>query len=146
MPCLQVDGNDPLAMHVAVTEAIERARKGEGPTLIEAVTYRLMMHTTADDPKKYRDEAEEKEAWTREPLIRFEKYLRGLGYWDDAKEEALAAENKQQVDDAVAEFEQPQDFPEDEPFRHVYGTEHDLIREQHAEFLAEVEKEAKNNG
>lgn len=144
MPCLQVDGNDPLAVHVAVTEAIERARKGEGPTLIEAVTYRLMMHTTADDPKKYRTEEEEKEAWTKEPLIRFDKYLRAKKYWDDAKEEALAAAVKKQVEEAVAEFESPQDFAEDEPFRHVYGTEHDNITEQHHEFLAEIRKEAEN--
>ena len=53
-----VDGNDPLAVHVAITEALERARTGGGPTLIEAVTYRLMMHTTSDDPKKYRTDDE----------------------------------------------------------------------------------------
>lgn len=143
MPSLQVDGNDPLAMHVAMTEALERARNGGGPTLIEAVTYRLMMHTTADDPTKYRTEEEEKEAWTKEPLIRFTKYLRDLGYWDDAKEEALAAEVKEKVDGAVAEFEAPHDFAEDVPFLHVYGTEHDNITEQHQEFLAELEKEGK---
>lgn len=145
VPCLQVDGNDPLAMHVAIEEALDRARRGEGPTLIEAVTYRLMMHTTADDPKKYRTEEEEKEAWAKEPLIRFTKYLRDKKHWDDAKEEKLAAEVKAQVDEAVAEFEKPQDFAEDAPFLHVYGTEHDNITEQHQEFLAEIE-EARNNG
>ena len=143
IPSLQVDGNDALAMHVAVTEAIERARRGEGPTLIEAVTYRLMMHTTADDPKKYRTEEEEKAAWAKEPLIRFDKYLRGLGYWDDAQDDALAAEVKAQVEAAVADFETPKEFAEDTPFLHVYGTEHDNITEQHAEFLAEIEKEGK---
>ena len=142
MPCLQVDGNDPLAVHVAVSEALARARKGEGPTLIEAVTYRLMMHTTADDPKKYRTEEEEKEAWTKEPLVRFPAYLRAKGYWDDAKEEALLAEVKKKVEETVAEFESPQEFAEDAPFLHVYGTEHDSITEQHQEFLAEIEKEA----
>jgi pyruvate dehydrogenase E1 component subunit alpha len=146
IPSLQVDGNDPLAMHVAVTEAIERARKGEGPTLIEAVTYRLMMHTTADDPTKYRTEEEEKAAWLKEPLVRFPAYLRTKGYWDDAQEEALRAEVKKKVEEAVKEFETPRAYAEDEPFRHVYGTEHDSIREQHEEFLAEVRKEAENNG
>ncbi|MBU8869555.1 MAG: pyruvate dehydrogenase (acetyl-transferring) E1 component subunit alpha [Gemmatimonadales bacterium] len=146
MPCLQVDGNDPLAMHLAVSEAIDRASKGEGPTLIEAVTYRLLMHTTADDPTKYRTEEEEKEAWTREPMIRFAAYLRAKGYWDDAKEEALLAEVKQKIEAAIKEFESPVQFAEDAPFLHVYGTEHDGIREQHEEFLAEARKEAGTNG
>ena len=142
MPCLQVDGNDPLAMHVAVTEALDRARKGEGPSLIEAVTYRLMMHTTADDPKKYRTEEEEKQAWEKEPLIRFNKYLQNKGYWDDAQEEALRGEVKAKVEEAVKEFESPKDWQQDEPFRHVFGTEHAGITEQHQDFLANVAREA----
>jgi len=142
IPCLQIDGNDPLAMHVAITEALDRARKGGGPTLIEAVTYRLMMHTTADDPKKYRTEEEEKRAWEKEPLLRFNKYLRDKGYWDDAKEEALRAEVKAQVEEAVKEFESPKDWKQDEPFKHVFGTEHPVITEQHRDFLANVKREA----
>jgi pyruvate dehydrogenase E1 component alpha subunit len=140
MPVLQVDGNDPLAMYVAVKEALDRARAGEGPTLIEAVTYRLMMHTTADDPTKYRSKDEEDQAWTREPLIRFRKYLEGRGCWDDKKEDAQLAELKAQIDEAVQEFEKPTGWTEDEPFKHVYGTEHDYIKEQHQEFLAELER------
>ena len=142
IPCLQIDGNDPLAMHVAITEALARARKGEGPTLIEAVTYRLMMHTTADDPKKYRTEEEEKCAWEKEPLIRFNKYLKDKGFWDDAKEEALLGEVKAKVEEAVKEFESPKDWQQDEPFKHVFGTEHPVIAEQHEEFLANVKREA----
>jgi len=136
VPCLQVDGNDPLAVHVAMSEALDRARRGDGPTVIEAVTYRLMMHTTADDPKKYRREDEEQSAWDREPLIRTRKYLTAKGWWDDARDEALSAELKAQVDAAVKEFEQPRDWAQDAPFLHVYGTEHDSIREQHEDFLA----------
>jgi pyruvate dehydrogenase E1 component alpha subunit len=142
IPCLQVDGNDPLAMHVAITEALGRARKGEGPTLIEAVTYRLMMHTTADDPSKYRSAEEEKIAWKKEPLIRFNKYLKDKGFWDDAKEETLRDEVKAKVEKAVKEFESPQDRKQDEPFKHVFGTEHQVITEQHADFLANVAREA----
>jgi len=142
IPCLQIDGNDPLAMHVAITEALDRARKGEGPTLIEAVTYRLMMHTTADDPKKYRTTEEEKSAWEKEPLLRFNKYLKDKGFWDDSKEEALRSELKAQVEEAVQEFESPKDWKQDEPFGHVFGTEHEVITEQHQEFLANVEREA----
>ncbi len=135
LPCVQVDGNDPLAVHVAITEALDRARKGEGPTVIEAVTYRLMMHTTADDPKKYRKEDEEQAAWAKEPLIRTRKYIEARGIWDEAKEEALRAELKAQVDAAVQEFETPNDWAVDAPFDHVYGTEHAGIREQREEFL-----------
>jgi pyruvate dehydrogenase E1 component alpha subunit len=127
---------------VAIREALVRARAGEGPSLIEAVTYRLMMHTTADDPKKYRTEDEEKCAWAREPLLRTRQYLQAKGYWDDAREEALLAEVKAQVEAAVQEFESPKDWAQDDPFRHVYGTEHAGLKAQHQDFLANVELEA----
>jgi len=142
MPCLQVDGNDPLAVHVAITEALDRARQGNGPTLIEAVTYRLMMHTTADDPTKYRTEEDEKCAWEKEPLLRIRKYLDDKGFWDDKKEEKLLAEVKEQVGKAVEEFETPKDWALDAPFDHVYGTTHPGIEEQRAHFLANLEREA----
>jgi pyruvate dehydrogenase E1 component alpha subunit len=141
IPCLQVDGNDPLAVTVAIEEALTRARTGGGPTLIEAVTYRLMMHTTADDPKKYRAEEEEKRAWEKEPLLRFRKYLDAKGIWDEKKEEKLRAEVKAQVEEAVQEFESPKDWAQDAPFAHVYGTEHDTITEQRADFLANAESD-----
>jgi TPP-dependent pyruvate/acetoin dehydrogenase alpha subunit len=80
---IQVDGNDILSVYAATQEAIEKARTGGGPTLIEAVTYRLAMHTTADDPKKYRKEEEVKEWEPRDPLLRFEQYLRKKKLLDD---------------------------------------------------------------
>ena len=143
MPVLQVDGNDPLAVHVAITEALDRARAGEGPSLIEAVTYRLMMHTTADDPKKYRTEEEEKCAWEKEPLIRFRKYLDAKDIWDDAREETLMEEVRAEVAKAVEDFESPKDWALDAPFAHVYGTEHDSIREQREDFRANLRAEEK---
>ncbi len=142
MPCIQVDGNDVLAVHEAVTEALERAYRGEGPTFIEAVTYRLMMHTTADDPRKYRPEEEEKLWWEKEPLIRFRKYLEDKGLWDETKEAALAEEIRQEVDTAVQRFESVTDYPLDEPFAHVYGESHPELERQHQEFLAELREEA----
>ncbi|MBK7190360.1 MAG: pyruvate dehydrogenase (acetyl-transferring) E1 component subunit alpha [bacterium] len=138
IPCLQVDGNDALAMWVAINEALDHARSGKGPYLIEAVTYRLMMHTTADDPKKYRDEAEEKCAWEKEPLIRFRAYLAARGIWDDERDAALTAELKEQVDQAVRTFETPTDWAQDTAFDHVYGTDHPHLHEQRAEFLANM--------
>src|SRR3990172_1583833 len=72
---IQVDGNDPLAVYVATKEAVDKAKKGGGPTLIEAVTYRLSVHTTADDPTKYRSDTEVKKWEKLDPIPRFQKYL-----------------------------------------------------------------------
>jgi len=145
MPGIQVDGNDILAAYSATKSALERAYAGEGPTLIEADTYRLTMHTTADDPKKYRTDEEVAEWLGREPLIRFRKYLENKGIWDEAKQAAMDEEIKQEIDEAVRKFEARTDFKPDAPFDHVFGTRHDSIEEQRQEFLALIEKEA-NNG
>lgn len=142
MPGIQVDGNDALAVYQATREALERAYAGEGPTLIEAMTYRLLMHTTADDPSKYRDEKEAEAWWQKEPLIRFRKYLMNKGFWDEAKDEALQKEIAAEVKAAVAEFEARQDYRLDAPFDHVFGTKHEVIEEQRREFLAQLAKEA----
>jgi 2-oxoisovalerate dehydrogenase E1 component alpha subunit len=87
-----------------VAEAIAAARSGKGPTVIEAVTYRLSDHTTADDATRYRKEHEVKDAWKSEPLLRFRAYLKSTGAWDDAREEALKAECAGLVDAAVEEY------------------------------------------
>jgi pyruvate dehydrogenase E1 component alpha subunit len=142
MPCIQVDGNDALACYAAVKEALDRARAGEGPTLIEAVTYRLMMHTTADDPTKYRSRDQEEEWWQREPLIRFRLYLEGKGLWDEDKENALREELRAEVDAAVKEFESTGPWPADRPFDHVFAESHPTIERQRREFLTALEEEA----
>ena len=141
MPGIQVDGNDALAMYKATRDALNRAKAGEGPTLIEAVTYRLLMHTTSDEPKRYRSEEEEKTWWQREPLIRFRRYLNKRGMWSDEKEAALREDVKKEVDLAVKEFESLHDFKPDAPFDHVFGTRHEVIEEQRQEFLATLTKE-----
>ncbi|MEA3252428.1 MAG: pyruvate dehydrogenase (acetyl-transferring) E1 component subunit alpha [Pseudomonadota bacterium] len=100
IPSLQVDGNDPLAVYVAVKEAAERARAGEGPTFIECVTYRLSVHTTADDPSKYRDE-EEVERWqARDPLPRLQGYLKKKRWLSDKQIDKLDEEVSEIVDNA----------------------------------------------
>jgi len=142
MPGIQVDGNDVLAMYEATREALERGRSGGGPTLIEAVTYRLMMHTTADDQYKYRSKEEEEVWWKRDPLVRFRKYLEEKGFWDDAAQASLDEELKARMDEQVAAFEAQTDFPPETPFDHVFGTRHDVIEEQKAAFLDELRKEA----
>ena len=137
VPGIQVDGNDALAVYRATREALERARAGGGPTLIEAVTYRLMMHTTADDPKKYRTEQEVQTWWKRDPLVRYRRYLEQKGLWDDARQQALDAEIKAEVDAAVERFESREAVALDAPFDHVYGTPHPEIEAQREAFWAE---------
>lgn len=104
IPGVQVDGNDVVAVRQAMEESLDRARSGEGPTLVEAVTYRLSDHTTADDASRYRDKEEVEQARLVEPLIRLRKYLADLGVWDESREEELLAECQQQVDAAVEEY------------------------------------------
>ena len=86
---LQVDGNDVIAMRQELGNAIEAARQGQGPRLIEALTYRLHDHTTADDARRYRDEAEVEQAWDRCPIKRLRELMVALGEWDETREQAL---------------------------------------------------------
>lgn len=105
MPAMQVDGNDLLAVYVAVGEAVERARAGGGPTFIECVTYRLIMHTTADDPTRYRS-AEEVQRWEkRDPLPRFERYLRDKGVLTEERIESLHSRVIEEIQAAVQRAE-----------------------------------------
>ncbi len=135
IPGLQVDGNDVLATYAATKEALARAYAGEGPTMIEALTYRLMMHTTADDPRRYRNEDEEKAAWEKDPSPRSRKYIERKGIWDAKKQAAFEEEIKGEVDATVKEFESRKDFQPEILFDHVFGTKHAEIEEQRAQFL-----------
>ena len=104
IPGVQVDGNDVFAVRQVVGEALETARRGAGPTLIEALTYRLSDHTTADDASRYRPDQEVEDAWALEPLIRIRAFLIGTGQWDAAKEQALLDECTRNVDASVTEY------------------------------------------
>ncbi len=106
MPGLQVDGNDILAVYSAAQEATERARSGGGPTFIECVTYRVMMHTTADDPKRYRSE-EEVESWrAKDPLPRFQHYLLKKGVLLEEDLPRLESEVLDQIQTAIDRAEE----------------------------------------
>lgn len=97
MPGITVDGNDLLAVHQAVSDAVARARRGEGPTLIEALTYRMGGHSTSDDPTKYVPK-EVLEAWAeKDPVERFRRYLEKRGMWDAEVEERLTGEVNDEV-------------------------------------------------
>lgn len=139
---IQVDGNDALAVYRAVKEAVDRARQGEGPTLIEADTFRMAMHTTADDPSRYRSDDLVASWEKKDPLTRFRKYLTGIGIWDDDRQTALEERIKSEIDTAVKEFEKGVEVKADAPFDHVFGTPVPIIEDQRAEFLADLGKEA----
>jgi pyruvate dehydrogenase E1 component alpha subunit len=135
MPGVQVDGNDPLAVYTAVREALTRARQGEGPTLVEALTYRLLMHTTADDPSKYRDEKVTQEMWKLEPMLRTRRYLESRGLLDEARETALRAEARGRVEEAVRELEAFKPDRIDAPFDNALAEPGPTLEAQRRRFL-----------
>jgi pyruvate dehydrogenase E1 component alpha subunit len=101
MPTVQVDGNDIFAMYKATREAWDRARAGGGPSFIEALTYRLGDHTTADDARRYRPAAELEAALLRDPLPRTRKYLESHGLWDESQETKAQGKAKVLVHEVV---------------------------------------------
>ena len=101
IPGVQVDGNDVVAVRDIASQALASARGGGGPTLIEAITYRLSDHTTADDASRYREAGEVQDAWKIEPLLRLRKYLIDTGAWSESEEATLKEECGREVDAAV---------------------------------------------
>lgn len=138
IPGIQVDGNDVFAVYSVTREALERARNGGGPTLIEAVTYRLGDHTTADDASRYREDEEVAEWEGRDPILRLRHFLEARGLWDEEQEQAQQAAAQAWVDEQVAALEAmpPQD-PSD-IFSHMYADLPPHLAEQMAEVLEEV--------
>jgi pyruvate dehydrogenase E1 component alpha subunit len=129
---VQIDGNDVFAVREVVGEALATARRGGGPAVIEALTYRLSDHTTADDASRYRSAAEVKQAWELEPLLRFRQYLRAGGHWDADREAALQARCAAQVDAAVAEYAAGGKPSTDAMFDHLFAVSPPHLREQRA--------------
>lgn len=133
-PGIRVDGNDVIAVHAVTEWALEHARQGKGPVLIEAFTYRLGAHTTADDPTKYRESAEE-DAWrAKDPLARLEKYLRAEGLADDAFFEQVRADG-----DELAAYVRRTTHDLETPdirsaFANTYAEAHPLVAEELAWF------------
>jgi pyruvate dehydrogenase E1 component alpha subunit len=119
---VRVDGNDVLAVYDAMRQAVSKAKTGGGPTLIEAVTYRKGSHTTADDAKRYRPEAEVKE-WVeqKDPLQRYVRLLKAEGLLSDADELAWEAECKERIDLGIREAESATPPPATHMFEHVYA-------------------------
>jgi pyruvate dehydrogenase E1 component alpha subunit len=140
IPGMQVDGNDILAMYVAMKESIEYARSGKGPVLIEAYTYRLGPHTTSDDPTLYRED-KEVEMWEkRDPMIRFKKYLIDKGYWSEKEDKALEEEQTIFVGETFKKVEQSGTEDLLDIFQYTYKEMTPQLKEQyetHKKFLEE---------
>lgn len=141
MPGHCVDGNDVAAVHAVVTDALERARRGEGPTMIEGITYRMEAHTNSDDPSRYRSD-DEVERWrARDPIARLEAYLIAEGVLDEA-ERAETAEAAEEL--AAATRQAMNESPRLDPlelFDHVYSTPRASLAEQR-DYLAQELSEA----
>ncbi|WKX71439.1 pyruvate dehydrogenase (acetyl-transferring) E1 component subunit alpha [Streptomyces sp. XD-27] len=135
-PGVRVDGNDVLACLAVTRDALERARTGQGPTLVEAFTYRMGAHTTSDDPTRYRS-SEEQELWeARDPILRLRTYLTAEGLADEAFFTELEAESDalaKRVRDAVRAMPDPEKMS---LFDHIYADGHALVDEERAEFAA----------
>jgi pyruvate dehydrogenase E1 component alpha subunit len=142
MPGVRVDGNDVLACRMVVAEAAARARSGEGPTLIEAVTYRLGAHTTSDDPTRYRPAAEVASWEARDPIVRLHRYLAHRELWSDEIDQQahlLAAQLRTRLRETV--FGAPDPSPL-ESFDHVFLRPTAELEAQRAQLAAELAREA----
>ena len=135
-----MDGNDFLAVYGATKEARERAVAGLGATFIEAVTYRFGPHTTADDPTKYREDAEVEEWRKFDPLLRLQKYLQGKGLWSEETENKFKAEGEAIVSRAVQDAESaPPPHPE-AMFRTMFAELTPILKEQMDDYLAFIKE------
>lgn len=135
IPGAQVDGNDVLAVYRVVKEAVERARAGEGPTLIELITYRLGAHTTADDPTRYVPNAELEAARGRDPVVRYRRFLEEKGLLAPGAAEQLQESVQAEVDQTVTVLESMPTTPPERPFEIVYAEMTPQLAAQRDEFL-----------
>ena len=122
-PGVTVNGNDVLEVYGAMAEAVQRARSGEGPTLIEAKTYRLQPHSSDDDDRRYRSREEVEEWSEKDPLVAFARQLREFGVLDDTSEQKLNDRVNREVDEATDEVEREPSPEPESALRHVFVEE-----------------------
>jgi pyruvate dehydrogenase E1 component alpha subunit len=146
IPGVQVDGNDVLAVRSVLERALAVARSGGGPCVIEALTYRLSDHTTADDASRYRPEGEVREAWALEPLLRVRRYLTRLHAWSEAEEQAHAAECAREIDAAVAAYLTAPRPETDAMFEHLFAELPRHLEAQRAVARAYAQRDAERDG
>ncbi len=136
VPCEQVDGNDAIALRVAAQSAIDNARSGGGPYLIEALTYRLGDHTTADDASRYRDTEEVEKQKQLDPIKRLCSYLSNTGLWSDQEESALVQECEQKVEQAVKDYLNTPAQPAQAMFDYLYAELPASLQTQYDEIVS----------
>jgi TPP-dependent pyruvate/acetoin dehydrogenase alpha subunit len=139
-PGIRVDGNDALAVYAATRDAVNRARAGEGPTLLEFLTYRVGAHSTSDDPSRYRDESITEEWKGRCPVERMQPNLVARGCWTEAEEEALVHTTVADIKDAVKRHENMENPPPSSLFDDVYAVLPWHLEEQRESMMQTLEK------
>ena len=132
---IQIDGNDVFAVYKAVKEAVDNAREGKGPILIEAFTYRIGDHSTSDDASRYRTKKEVEEWLKKDPIERLEKYMRSKKLLDDAYKEKMTKEAKDKVEKEVEIYEKIPVPDKDEFFKYMFAEMPLQLKEQHDEFM-----------
>ncbi len=137
IPGEQVDGNDVIAVHDVVSRALENARNGGGPTVVEAITYRLTDHSTADDASRYRDPDEVSAHWKNEPLIRLRTYLSESQAWTKDDEESLISGIDQEIEEGIVKYEAQEGLPPEAMFDHMYAELPMDLKDQRAAVIAE---------
>lgn len=143
IPGEQVDGNDIIAVRHCLAEAIEKARNGGGPSLVEALTYRMGDHTTADDASRYRTTEEVEKQRQLDPVDRLRRFLTANHGWDDAQDEALQAECATEVEAAAQRYLDTPPAPPESMFDYLYETLPDALQEQRQTLL---NRGGENNG
>ncbi|TPW16644.1 MAG: pyruvate dehydrogenase E1 component subunit alpha [Halothiobacillaceae bacterium] len=133
VPGEQVDGNDVIALYERLTLALDKARRGEGPTLIEAITYRMSDHTTADDASRYRSGEELERQKLYDPITRMKKYLLQQNLWTESQDESLKAECSAKMEEAVRLYLDTPPRPPETMFDYLYETLPHAYHAQRAE-------------
>lgn len=135
IPSIRVDGNDILAVHEVTKTAVERCRKGEGPFLIEGITYRIGPHTTSDDPTIYRSD-DEVEVWRKkDPLIRFKKYMIEKKLLTEERDKQLYEDYENKVNEAFQEVEKYEETPLEDIFKYTYEKMTPNLESQYDEYV-----------
>ena len=137
---IRVDGNDPIAIYQVMSEALEKARNRFQPSIVEALSYRLCDHTTADDASRYRDQKEFDEARKLEPLIRFKAFLQSEHQWSELEDEALYADCDAHVKKSIEAYLATPDQAPGEFFDYMFAKPTVPLERQKNEWLAEVKR------
>lgn len=137
---IQIDGNDALAVYKATKEALDKARSGGGPTLIESLTFRMGDHTTSDDSTKYRDPKVLEEWVRKDPLTRLQKYFEQRGTWSDDYKNWVQETVSKEVDEAVEKGLNVEPPSPSQLFDDVFATKTKMLEEQEKQLMEELEK------